>query len=98
MPSIDADVVLVAEGRDSQIDARPALFAWLGLGVFDRPARVAVLLAQLGGVVRPLRRDAAFFDVALFAVGIALFRRGDNRGIDDERRGVTFLVLPPIVS
>src|SRR5262249_51101537 len=74
MPSIDADVVLVAEGRDSQIDARPALFAWLGLGVFDRPARVAVLLAQLGGVVRPLRRDAAFFDVALFAVGIALFR------------------------
>src|SRR6185437_11547759 len=40
MPSIDADVVLVAEGRDSEIDAGPALFAWLGLGVFDRPARV----------------------------------------------------------
>src|ERR1041385_184851 len=62
-------MVLVAEGRDSQIDARPALFAWLGLRVFDRPARVAVLLAQLGGVIRPLRRDKAFFDVALFAVG-----------------------------
>src|ERR1041384_764061 len=83
MPSIDADVVLVAGGPDSQIDARPALFAWLGLRVFDRPARVAVLLALLGGIIRPLRRDTAFFDVALFAVGIALFRRGDNRGIDN---------------
>src|SRR5215813_8799722 len=83
MPSIDADVVLVAEGRDGQIDARPALCAWLGLGVFDRPARVAVLLAQLGGVVRPLSRDAPFLDVALLAIAIALFRRGDNRGIYD---------------
>src|SRR5215467_2142799 len=83
MPSIDADVVLVAEGRDSQIDTRPAFFARLSLGVFDRPARVAVLLAQLGGVVRPLRRDAAFLDVALLAIRIALYRRGDNRGIDD---------------
>src|SRR5690242_3603623 len=45
----------------------------------------AVLLAQLGRVVRPLRRDAPFFDVALFPVGVALFRRGDNRGIDDIR-------------
>jgi len=53
----------VAENQQLQaqnLDARPALFAWLGLGVFDRPAPVAVLLAQLGGVVRPLSRDAAF--------------------------------------
>src|SRR5215470_2205019 len=83
MPSIDADVALVAEGRDRQIDARPALFAWLGLGVFDCPARIAVLLAQLGRLVRPFRRDAAFLDLALLAVGVALLRRGDDRGVDD---------------
>src|SRR5437868_12024417 len=79
MPSIDADVVLVAE--PDQREARPLRLAWPWC-IFDRTARVAVPLTQLGGVV-PLRRDAAFLDVALLAIAIALFRRGDNRGIDD---------------
>src|SRR5277367_1551834 len=55
----------------------------LGLGVFDRPACVAVLLPQLGRLLRPLRRNAAFLDLTLLAVGVALLRRGDDRGIDD---------------
>src|SRR5271170_1515969 len=70
-------------GRDREINPRGAVRARLGLGVFDRPARIAVLLAQLGRLVRPRRWDAALLDVALLAVGIALLGRGDDRGIDD---------------
>ena len=45
MGAVDADMVLVAESRDRQIDAlRPALGRF-GFRVFDRPARVAVFLA-----------------------------------------------------
>src|SRR6202049_2047355 len=83
MPAVDADVVLVAEGWDREIDTGGTIFARLGLGVFDRPACVAILLPQLGRLLRPLRRDAALLDLALLAVGVALLRRGDNRGIDD---------------
>ena len=45
--------------------------------------RVAVLLAQLGGLARPFRRNATFLDVALFAVGVPLLGRGDDRRVDD---------------
>jgi len=83
VPAVDGDMVLVAEGRDREIDAGRALRARLGLGVFDRPARVAVLLAKLGGLARPFRRNAALPDVALFAVGVALLGRGNDRRIDD---------------
>src|SRR5580700_2558997 len=83
MPAINADVVLVAEGRDREIDTGRTVFTRLGLGVFDRPACVAVLLPQLGRLVRPLCWNAAFLDLALLAVSVALLRRGDNRGIDD---------------
>src|SRR5215469_17013641 len=83
MPAIDPDMVFVAESRDRQVDTGCPLFARLGLGVFDRPACVAVLLAQLGRLVGPLRRNAAFLDVTLLAVGVALLWRGDDRGVDD---------------
>jgi hypothetical protein len=83
VPAVDPDMVLVAEGRDREVDAGCTLRAWLGLGVFDRPARVAVLLAKLGGLVRPFRRNAAFLDVALFAVGVALLGCGDDRRVND---------------
>jgi hypothetical protein len=88
---------LVAEGRDREIDTRCTICARLGLGVFDRPGCVAVLLPQLGRLLRPLRRDAAFLDLALLAVGVALLRRGDDRGVDDNglflpERGLTFAV------
>jgi hypothetical protein len=48
MPAIDAEMIFITKGRDRQIDARPALCVRFGFGVFDRPACVAVLLAQLG--------------------------------------------------
>src|SRR5215471_6035081 len=83
MSAVDANVIFVAESRDREIDARHAIRAGLGLGVFDGPACVAVLLAQLGGLYRPLRRNATFLDVLLLAVGIALLGRSDNRGVND---------------
>jgi hypothetical protein len=46
MPAVDADVIFVTEGRDREIDPSCAILARFGLGVFDRPARIAVLLAR----------------------------------------------------
>jgi hypothetical protein len=46
VPAIDCDVVLVAEGRNGEIDLRRAIPARLGLGELHRPAGIAVLLAQ----------------------------------------------------
>src|ERR1700753_110790 len=83
VPAIDPDVVLIAEGRDREIDPRHAVRIRLGLGVFDRPARTAVLLAQLGRLVGPFRRDTPLLDVALLTVGVALLWRGDDRGINN---------------
>ena len=77
MPAVDADVVLVAKGRDREIDARYTILAGRGFGVFDCPAGVAVFLAQLGWLCRPLRGNAACLDVALFAVGIAVAPAND---------------------
>lgn len=83
MPPVDADVVLVAEGRDCQIDARRTIVGRLRLRPLHRPTRIAVLLRQLGGLVLPSLRNAAFLDVALLAVAVALLRRRDDRGVDD---------------
>jgi hypothetical protein len=83
MPAVDADVIFVTEGRDREINVRCAIRARLSFGVFDRPARIAVLLPQLGRLACPRCRDAAFFDVTLLAIVIALLGRGDDRGIDD---------------
>ena len=59
-------MVLIAEERNRQIDGRRrSILARLGLGVFDCPARVAILLAALRGLVFPVVGDAppliAFF-------------------------------------
>ena len=89
VPSVNADVVLIAKGRDRKIDARRAVLAQLGLGVLDRPARVTVILTQFGGLVRPFRWNAPFLDVALLAVGVALLRRGDDRGMLRRPEGAT---------
>src|ERR1700732_288374 len=52
--AIERDVVLIAGDRNRQIDRRRrAILARLGLGVFDCPARVAILLAELRGLVFP---------------------------------------------
>ena len=79
MPAVDAEVILVAKVRDCEINPRCALGARFGLGGFDRPARIAVLLAQFGRLFSPFGRDAAFLDVVLLAVGVALLRRRSRR-------------------
>jgi hypothetical protein len=48
------DVVLLARGWNNQIDGlQRAVLIGLGLGVVDRPARIAILLRQLGRLALP---------------------------------------------
>ena len=61
--AIERDVVLIAEDRNRQIDGRRrSTLARLGLGVFDGPTRVAILLAELRGLVFPGVGDAPVLD------------------------------------
>src|SRR5271154_3440493 len=83
MGAVDADMVLVAESRDRQIDALRPVLGRFGFRVFDRPARVAILLAQFGGVALPVLGNAAFLDVLLLGLGVALLGSRNNRGVDD---------------
>jgi hypothetical protein len=64
MGAINRDVVLVAEGWDRQIDTMGAVVCWLGLGVFDCPARIAILLREFGRPLLPAIRNAAFTDLS----------------------------------
>src|SRR3974390_138891 len=77
-------MILIAEGRNGDVDW------WLGpvgpllrLRELDRPARVAVLLAEFSRLVLPFVRDAAFLNRLLLVVSVALFWRGDQAGVDD---------------
>src|SRR5262245_64515653 len=55
--AIDRDMVLIAKKRYCQIDwRRRAILARFGLAEFDRPARVALLVPQLGRLDLPIRR------------------------------------------
>jgi hypothetical protein len=56
--AIGADVVLVAEGRDGEVDLRLAVLG-LRLRGLDRPARITVLLSKLRRLRPPVLRDAA---------------------------------------
>src|SRR5689334_15623918 len=85
--AIDRDVVAIAENRDRQIDRRRhADFARLGLGELDRPAGIAVLVAELGRLALPVRRHSAGLDVLLLRPRVALARRSHQAGIDDLAR------------
>src|SRR5208283_5377328 len=82
--AINGNMVLVAESRNGKIDRRHgAIGPRFRFGVFYRPARVAVLLRELGRLVLPVVRNAAFLDRALFLNRITLLGSGDNRGVDD---------------
>ena len=81
--AVDADVVLVAEGRHRKVDPGRAVIGRLGLGPLHRPAGIPILLGELGGLVLPVLRDAAGLDLPLLGLGVALLGRGDDRGIDD---------------
>jgi hypothetical protein len=79
MGAVDADMVLVAKGGDREIATLCAIFCGLGLGELDRAARVAVLLAQFGGL--------AFFNRVLLRLRIALLGSRDDRRVDDLAAG-----------
>ena len=84
MLAIDRDMVLVAEGRDGDVDRRNRpVGPRLGLAEFDRPARVAVLVPELGRLRLPGLGDAPVLDGLLFLLGIALLGRCDKRSVDD---------------
>src|SRR3954451_24514953 len=76
-------MVLIAKGRDGEIDLRHAILLRLGFRVFDGPARVAVLLSELRGLVLPVLGDATVTERLLLLLCVALLRRRDDRGIDN---------------
>src|SRR6201993_405654 len=83
MMTINRDMVLVAECWNGKIDLWHATLFRLGLGVFDRPACIAILLAQLRGLVLPAVWNAALLDRVLLFARIALLGRGDDGGVYD---------------
>src|SRR4030088_569233 len=77
----------LAEDRNRQIDGRRrSILARLGLGVFDCPARVAILLAELRGLVFPGVGDAPVLDRLLLVLGVALTGSGDQARLDGSAR------------
>src|SRR4051795_2676120 len=79
---IDADVALVAKHRDGEIGRRDrAVDGGLGLGELNGPARVAILVAQLGGLGLPFGRDTPRLDRGLLLSRVALARIRDQRGV-----------------
>lgn len=85
MGPVDADMILIAEHRNGQIDRFCRLgvgaFPDLGLGIFDRPARIPVFLPGPGGV--PVLGDTTFLDRDLLLLGVALLGRGHDGGVND---------------
>src|SRR3954447_14277149 len=62
---------------------RHAILLRLGFRVFDGPARVAVLLSELRGLVLPVLGNATVTERLLLLLCVALLRRRDDRGIDN---------------
>lgn len=73
MLAVGRDVVLVAEGRDGNVDRRlGAVLLRLGLGKLDRPTRVAILVSEFDRPFLPSRRDAPGLDLLLLTLSVAL--------------------------
>jgi hypothetical protein len=83
MAPVDADMALVTKGRHSDVHLLGPVLPRLGLGELHTPARVTVLLAQLGGLVLPLLRDAAGLQIGFLILCVALARSCEEAGIDD---------------
>jgi hypothetical protein len=81
--AVDRDVVLVAERRDRQIDSRRhPILSWPGLAELDRPARVQILLPELGMLGFPLLRNPALLRSASSrprCCAVLVRRRGRRR-------------------
>ena len=63
-------MVLIAENRDGDVDGRNgAVRLRLGFAELDRPASVAVLVAEFGRIGLPALGDAPLYDRLLFILG-----------------------------
>ena len=80
--AVDADMALVAVDRRGDLHHQRAVGLSLAPPPLQGPAPVAVLLAQLRRVRRPVLRDAARLQLCLLGVGVALPRRRHDRGVD----------------
>jgi len=82
---MDADMVFIAKHRNGQIGRFCRLgigtFPDLGLGIFDRPARITVFLPDLGGL--PFLGNTALLGGNLLLLSVALLRCGNDGGVDD---------------
>ena len=83
MAAVDADVVLVAEGRHREVDPLRTVLGRLGLRPLDRPARVAVLLGELGGLGLPGIGHTPGLQLRPLGLGVALLGRGHHGRVDD---------------
>ena len=81
--SVNAEMVRVAERRHDEVEARRAVVGRLGPGELDRPARISVLLPELGRLVVLIRWDPSRPDLGLLALAVALLGRGHDRRVDD---------------
>jgi hypothetical protein len=75
MPAIGADLVLVAERRDRQIDHVGLALARLGLGRLDGPPVVSILVPKCGRLPSPMLGD-------LPLLGVARVWRGDDARVN----------------
>lgn len=72
--TVDGHMVLVAEGRDGDVDEPLAVGLLTRLGELHRPACITVLLAQPGWLVLPALRLASGLDRVLLVLAVALPR------------------------
>ena len=96
VPPVDAGMAFVTEDRDGYVGVMRAVLVLARLAEHQRPARMAVLLAQLRRPVLPIVGDAARFDLCLLGRTVALLRRRDQAGIDNLARhgDVAGLIAP----
>ena len=83
MPPVDRDVVLVAEGRHRETGLRRPVLTRSGFAKLHRPAFVAVLLAQFGGLFPSGLGDLPGAERSPHASGVTLLRGRHDRRIDD---------------
>lgn len=81
--AVDADVVIIAEGRHRHVDPLRAILGRLRLRPLDRSPRIPILMGELGwpslpGVGQPPRLQIRFL-----GLGVASIGRCHHRGIDD---------------
>ncbi len=75
---IDRDTVLIAEGRDRNVDRRlRSVGPLLRLAELHGPARVAIFLPQFRGPLRLALGNAPFLDRLLLILAVAFFACAD---------------------